>query len=134
MTDLLEITASWNAFAENAPAGVLESITVAQLAARAHGYDVHLTLWDVDQGAVDRLAAALGCPTNEGWAPAQEKGGAARKRTRRQWSLDLTRDGLRWHVTATQDWTPAEIQAREKADVIAELSRERPPIDDGDGS
>lgn len=107
MNRLQEITASWVVWTRLVPPDVMGSITHVQLNQHEGGYDVHITAWDADQTIVDKLARALGFPTDEGWEP---KSG----NTKRQWSLDGQRDGLWWHVTVTQDWPagegPNEIQ------------------------
>jgi hypothetical protein len=57
------------------------------------------------QARVDRIAAALGCATDDGWDPA-ENDDDYNGDTVRQWSLDATREfmgeRLHWHATAVQ--------------------------------
>lgn len=96
-----EALAAW--LARTAP-DVVASITHVQLRGetRRGGYDIHISAWNADQLIVDSLASALGCPTNEGWYPGDDSP------TAWQWTLDVERGGLHWHVTATRDKTEAE--------------------------
>lgn len=90
---LQRATAAWSEWVAQADPAVLATITNVQLNNYGGGYVVHIACWDADQKVVDRIASALGCSSNEGWEPESD-------RSDRQWSLNLERDGLDWHVTA----------------------------------
>lgn len=102
------VTASWSNWVAQTDPSVLATVTHVQLRNdKAHGgYDVHISAWNADQTVVDRLAAALGGPSNDGWEPNSSV-------TAHQWSLAFERDGLSWHLTAT---TP--VTAKQPVSVV----------------
>lgn len=102
MTGIRQLTEAWTEWVRLAPDAALDAITHVQLNQKEGGYDVHIMAWHADQRTVNRLAKALGCPTDKGWEPDNPH-------TKRQWAIDTVRDGIQWHLTATQD--PDETQA-----------------------
>ncbi|MCA1841652.1 MAG: hypothetical protein LC792_00415 [Actinobacteria bacterium] len=105
MLHIEKVTAAWSEWMARTPPEVLASVTHVQLNNEGHGgYDVHLSAYDADQDVADRLAAALGCPSNLGWEPPQPS------RSARQWSLNMVRDGLDWHATVVRE---ASVEAEQ---------------------
>lgn len=100
MNKLQKVTAAWSRWVAQTDQAVLDTITFVQLRNRDNGggYDIHISAWEADQAVADALAAALGCYAGEGWEPTSGN-------CKRQWFIQVDRDGLNWALTAT---TPHE--------------------------
>lgn len=95
-THLEQVTDAWQSWTIDADPALLDLLDNVRLdCSETGGYDIHLTAYDVDQFAVDCLAASLGFESNSGWEPNNG-------RTVHQWSITGHRGSppLLWVLTA----------------------------------